>query len=60
MLEMHVRDNGAGADLSALSSFGNGLRNMQKRMEDIGGTFAIASGQPKGTSLLARVHMMPQ
>lgn len=43
-LEIHLRDNGRGFDLTAVSDAGNGLVNMQKRMEDIGGSFRVASG----------------
>lgn len=43
-LSIRVRDNGRGFDLAAVSDAGNGLVNMQKRMEDIGGSFRVASG----------------
>jgi signal transduction histidine kinase len=42
-----VRDNGSGFDVSGQPS-GNGLRNMKKRMDDIGAQFTIDS-TPEGT-----------
>lgn len=46
-----VRDNGVGFDVSTPSPFGNGLHNMKKRIEDIGGTFTIESSPGKGTTV---------
>jgi signal transduction histidine kinase len=40
-LEITVQDNGVGINKEKLREFGNGLANMQKRMESIGGTFSI-------------------
>jgi signal transduction histidine kinase len=40
-LEITVQDNGVGINKEKLREFGNGLNNMQKRMESIGGTFSI-------------------
>ena len=39
-----VADNGVGIDTEKLRRFGNGLSNMRRRMESIGGTFKIESG----------------
>lgn len=36
-----IHDNGKGIDLSKPRAFGNGLRNMKKRMEDLGIEFMI-------------------
>jgi len=46
-----IRDNGVGFDVSTPSQFGNGLQNMKKRIEDIGGTFTIDSFPGKGTTV---------
>jgi signal transduction histidine kinase len=36
-----IHDNGRGIDLEKLRKFGNGLKNMKKRMEDVGIEFSI-------------------
>ena len=41
-LQATITDNGSGFDINS-AEMGNGIRNMQKRMEDIGGKFKIAS-----------------
>jgi signal transduction histidine kinase len=38
-----ISDNGKGFDLSTIEK-GNGLNNMKKRIEEIGGTFSLISG----------------
>jgi signal transduction histidine kinase len=42
-----IRDNGKGFDLTEAmkNSSGNGLKNMRKRIESIGGKFSISSGE---------------
>lgn len=40
-LKLLIQDNGKGIDFEKLRQFGNGLKNMQKRMEDIGVDFKI-------------------
>ena len=42
-LRITITDNGKGIDLSQLRPFGNGLKNMRRRMESIGGSFEIAN-----------------
>lgn len=42
-LQIQLRDNGSGINLQKLREFGNGLNNMKKRMERIGGQFSIAN-----------------
>jgi signal transduction histidine kinase len=37
-----IHDNGKGIDIEKLRRFGNGLKNMQQRMESVGGSFEIA------------------
>lgn len=41
---LRIRDNGRGFDAAATGDSGNGLTNMRKRMEDIGGQFRLESG----------------
>jgi signal transduction histidine kinase len=40
-LKIMVADNGKGIDIKNIRQFGNGLNNMKRRMESIGGTFSI-------------------
>ena len=40
---INIKDNGKGFD-ELIVEKGNGLKNMQKRIEDIGGTFSLNSG----------------
>lgn len=40
---IEISDNGKGIDKEKLNQFGNGLKNMQRRMESIGGHFEIVS-----------------
>jgi signal transduction histidine kinase/ligand-binding sensor domain-containing protein len=47
-LVLQVEDNGRGIDKGVVSNR-NGLRNMKKRMEDIGGDFSISPGANGGT-----------
>lgn len=46
-LNIEIADNGVGIDLQNLRQFGNGLKNIARRMEVIGGTFTIEN--KKGT-----------
>jgi signal transduction histidine kinase len=36
-----IEDDGNGINEAKKSAFGNGLRNMKQRIEDIGGTFSM-------------------
>lgn len=40
-LKLYIHDNGKGIDFEKIRQFGNGLKNMKKRMDDIGITFSI-------------------
>lgn len=40
-LEIYITDNGVGIDMERLRQFGNGLKNIAKRMNSIGGTYKI-------------------
>jgi signal transduction histidine kinase len=48
-VSIFIEDDGRGFDASQASRFGNGLSNMQRRMNDIGGTFSVESGPSRGT-----------
>lgn len=47
--ELVLKDNGKGFDLGNIN-FGNGIHNMKRRCEDLGGTFEIQSSS-KGTQV---------
>ncbi len=56
---LEIEDNGrglGGPDAGAAATR-NGLRNMRKRMEDIGGAFEISSPAGKGTRVCLRVPL---
>jgi signal transduction histidine kinase len=40
-LKLYIHDNGVGIDFEKLRQFGNGLKNMKKRMADVGVSFTI-------------------
>lgn len=40
-LTIKIKDNGIGIDLQKIRQFGNGLKNIAKRMESIGGAYQI-------------------
>lgn len=46
-LTLAISDNGKGIDLDNLRRFGNGIKNIQKRIRSIGGSFSIENN--KGT-----------
>ncbi len=46
---IRIADNGQGFDMSKIGKFGNGLSNMNKRIENTGGQYLIQSEPDKGT-----------
>jgi signal transduction histidine kinase len=50
-LEIYISDNGVGIDLQRLRQFGNGLKNIAKRMESIGGQYKIQNNEGTVTIL---------
>jgi signal transduction histidine kinase len=50
-LQIKIADNGVGFDPNKTQVRGNGLSNMRKRLEGIGGRFAIASSPGNGTTV---------
>jgi len=48
-LELIIKDNGMGFDVSLMKNKGHGLGNMQARATDIGARFSIESSREKGT-----------
>ena len=47
--DLEISDNGTGFSVKEKQNWGNGLRNMDQRMKDIGGSFLISSVQDQGT-----------
>jgi signal transduction histidine kinase len=58
-LTLYIRDNGIGINMDKLRQFGNGLKNMQKRMRDIDVDFTIenlSAGQEGKNGTLITMH----
>lgn len=51
-LTIQISDNGVGIDLQKIRQFGNGLKNIRKRMESIGGTYDIENKNGTTTVLM--------
>jgi signal transduction histidine kinase len=49
---INIDDNGKGINVEAIREFGNGLKNMRKRMERIGGRFEIENNHGTHISLI--------
>jgi signal transduction histidine kinase len=49
---IRITDNGKGIDLDNLRQFGNGLKNIARRMESIGGTYHIENNKGTVTTLV--------
>ena len=49
--DLEISDNGAGFSVKEKHNWGNGLRNMDQRMKDIGGSFLISSVHGQGTMI---------
>ena len=54
-LVIRIADNGKGINLESLRQFGNGLKNMARRMESIGGHFEIVNNN--GTICILRLPL---
>jgi len=50
-LLIRIHDNGIGIDLQKIRQFGNGLQNIKRRMESIGGNFEIKNNNGTETIL---------
>jgi signal transduction histidine kinase len=50
-LVLSVEDNGCGLDLAAANSIGNGLENMRRRLQQIGGRCEIDSAPGRGVKI---------
>jgi ligand-binding sensor domain-containing protein/signal transduction histidine kinase len=52
-----IEDDGKGFPIDEADGFGNGLLNMAKRMEEIGGLFVLSSESGKGTQIQLELDM---
>lgn len=52
---LQIKDNGQGFDIKNKRQFGNGLINMQTRIEQIGGTYTLHSEPGKGTTTIIEI-----
>ena len=50
-LVIKIADNGIGIDLEKIRQFGNGLKNIARRMESIGGTYLVENKNGTATTL---------
>jgi signal transduction histidine kinase len=57
-LTVRVRDNGRGIDPQLVNQFGNGLYNMKKRLEDVGGTMTLENDE--GTLITFTLPLNPE
>lgn len=56
-LEMIIQDDGNGFEMEKTKQWGNGLINMRKRLEEMGGHFEIKSFVNEGTKILFSVSL---
>jgi signal transduction histidine kinase/ligand-binding sensor domain-containing protein len=56
-LSIRITDNGKGFDPKRVLQRSNGLRNLQKRLEEIGGSFSIQSAPGKGTEISFEIDL---
>jgi signal transduction histidine kinase len=54
---IHVEDNGRGFETQTVSSQGNGLANMKRRLEQIGGRAELKSILGQGTTVSFHVPL---
>lgn len=55
--QITIADNGIGFDPATVRSRGNGLTNMRKRLESIGGRFEIATRSAHGTTIKMAISL---
>jgi signal transduction histidine kinase len=57
MFELSIVDDGRGFTDESKHATRNGLQNMRKRLEDIGGEFTILSQSPNGTQVVLKIPL---
>ncbi len=55
-ISIQIEDNGKGFNLKKVE-LGNGILNMQKRIEEIGGTFTLQTEFSKGTQIIISLNL---
>ena len=56
-LTLVIQDDGVGINFDALRQFGNGLKNMKKRMEDVGIEFSIKNNNGTLIALHRKINI---
>jgi signal transduction histidine kinase len=59
-LHLRIIDNGVGFELGSVQGTGNGLINMEKRVEELGGLFLVQSTPTKGTTIALSLPLASQ
>ncbi|GAB5409926.1 MAG: hypothetical protein BalsKO_22910 [Balneolaceae bacterium] len=54
-LTVHLSDNGVGIELDSNTYTGNGLKNIQERAKEMGGTISIKTAKGMGTSITVTI-----
>jgi signal transduction histidine kinase/ligand-binding sensor domain-containing protein len=54
---LSIKDDGKGFDVNGVRLFANGLKNMQNRIEQVGGSYRISSQPGKGTLTEIRIYL---
>lgn len=57
-VRLGIRDNGVGFDIQAKKQTSYGLMSMEERVNELGGSFNVASAPGKGTRIEIRVPLM--
>ena len=57
VMYLTLEDNGNGFDFEKLGRGGNGLKNMKRRAQNIGGKVVFSSSPNKGSILVIRVRL---
>jgi signal transduction histidine kinase/ligand-binding sensor domain-containing protein len=55
---MTIHDNGKGFDTNAIRPFANGLENMKKRMQEVGGQFSIENSRGTKISIVIPIPIL--
>jgi signal transduction histidine kinase len=58
-LHLSLNDNGRGFEIAPENALSDGLRNMQQRLAEIGGTCRIQSVPGEGTSVFVELALPP-
>lgn len=55
-IRLSIKDDGKGFDMNHVRIFANGLKNMQNRIEQVGGSYSITSEPGKGTQTEIKLY----